>query len=50
MDDYETIYRDQGLYCLDILLGKVNSATMKRMGIDKLFLKVSTDGLLAGGA
>ena len=40
MDDYETVYRDHGLECLDILLGKVNANTMKRMGIDKLFLKV----------
>jgi hypothetical protein len=40
MDDYETFYRDQGLKCLDVVLDKVNIATLKRMGIDTLFLKV----------
>lgn len=41
MDDYETTYRDHGLRCLETLLDKVNATTLKRMGIDKLFLKVS---------
>ncbi|KAH8082638.1 hypothetical protein HD553DRAFT_62746 [Filobasidium floriforme] len=39
MDDYETTYRDHGLRCLETLLDKVNATTLKRMGIDKLFLK-----------
>lgn len=41
MDDYETTYRDHGLRCLETLLDKVNATTLKRMGIDKLFLKAS---------
>jgi hypothetical protein len=40
MDDYETFYRDQGLKCLDVVLEKVDARTLKRMGIDNLFLKV----------
>jgi hypothetical protein len=40
MDDYETFYRDQGLKCLDAVLDKIDARTLKRMGIDNLFLKV----------
>jgi len=42
MDDYETFYRDQGLKCLDALLDKVDARTLKRTGMDNLFLKVSS--------
>lgn len=41
MDDWDTQYRLQGLECLDVLLDKVAPVTMKRMGIDQLFLKVN---------
>lgn len=40
LDDYEPIYRLRGMVTLEIIMDRLSPVTMKRMGIDKLFLKV----------